>query len=135
MGQSFFRCIAILVPFVHSIAFHLLCGEYAGCARITTKLDAYNYIIVILEMVSGISLTYEMLGDSMLTTLPNWMEKGVKENNPLRSITNQFLKCASNESLEEILEMLKLGLACSTKTPQNHPTTKSMNVLDSKERA
>eukprot|EP01018_Ginkgo_biloba_P025998 Gb_11918 [translate_table: standard] len=45
------------------------------------------------------------------------------------------LKCASNKSLEEIVELLKLELACSIETPQNRSTMKAVNVLERKNRA
>eukprot|EP01018_Ginkgo_biloba_P012848 Gb_30478 [translate_table: standard] len=50
-------------------------------------------------------------------------------------VLGMFLKCASNKSLEEIVELLKLELACSIETPQNRPTMKAVNVLERKNRA
>jgi LRR receptor-like serine/threonine-protein kinase FLS2 len=102
--------------------------EYAACSGISSKVDVYSYGILVLEMVSGRSPTCELFLNGT-TTLRQWVVEAIGDGDPLKVVAPQFLEgSASNEySIEdETIQLLNLGLACSSDAPQNRPTMREV---------
>ena len=98
--------------------FVLFFREYATYSKITSKVDVYNYGILVLEMGSGRSPTCEMFLDGK-TALGQWVVDAIVDGNPLRVVSHQFFQGGMfNDYLikDEMIKVLHLKLACNSYT-------------------
>ncbi|GLJ09834.1 hypothetical protein SUGI_0116690 [Cryptomeria japonica] len=96
--------------------------EYALSGRMTTRGDVYGYGVVILEMVSGQNPTSEMFTEE--NSLPMWALKTSMDGTPLQVIDTHLhtLEGLAGDSEQEMINMVHLGLACTSSRPENRPT-------------
>jgi hypothetical protein len=98
--------------------FVLFFREYATYSKITSKVDVYNYGILVLEMGSGRSPTCEMFLDGT-TTLGQWVVDAIADGNPLRVVSHQFFQGGTSNDYsikDEMIKVLHLKLACNSYT-------------------
>ncbi|GLJ06495.1 hypothetical protein SUGI_0040430 [Cryptomeria japonica] len=93
--------------------------EYALSGRMTVRGDVYSYGVVILEMLSGQNPTSEMFGEE--NTLPRWTLRTSVDGTPFEVIATHF-HTAHEDSEQQMINMVKLGLACTSPRPENRPT-------------
>ncbi|GLJ09846.1 hypothetical protein SUGI_0116920 [Cryptomeria japonica] len=105
--------------------------EYALSGRMTAKGDVYSYGIVILEMVSGHNPTSEMFSEE--NPLPKWA-LGTSVNGTTFQVIAPHLHKLEDEAEDreqEMINMVHLGLACTSPRPENRPTMNEVvRILD-----
>ncbi|GLJ09888.1 hypothetical protein SUGI_0117800 [Cryptomeria japonica] len=100
--------------------------EYALSGRMTARGDVYSYGVVILEMLSGHNPTSEMFREE--NTLPEWALRTSVDGTPFEVIATHFhtLETVVEESQQQMISMVQLGLACTSPRPENRPTMKEV---------
>lgn len=109
-------------------------AEYGTGSKISKEGDVYSYGIIILEMLTGKRPTDELFNNGLSLQkfvgnafpekiceildpkiIPNFGSEGVDTNlDHEKHVTMGILNC--------IMQLVKLGLACSMQTPKDRPT-------------
>ncbi|GLJ09905.1 hypothetical protein SUGI_0118030 [Cryptomeria japonica] len=95
--------------------------EYALRGRMTARGDVYRYGVVILEMISGHNPMSEMFREE--NTLPEWALRTSVDGTPFEVIATHFhiIEGTAEESEQQMINMMQLGLACTSSRPENRP--------------
>ncbi|GLJ09894.1 hypothetical protein SUGI_0117890 [Cryptomeria japonica] len=98
----------------------------------TARGDVYSYGIVILEMLSGQNPTSETFREEK--TLPEWALRTSVDGTPFEVIATHFrmVEGEEEESEQQMINMVQLGLACTSPRPENRPTMNNefVKILD-----
>ena len=95
--------------------------EYAIGSRISTKADVYSYGVLVLELVTGVRPTSPRLQEEGMS-LHVWARR-LQESGQIREALD---KAMDSNVLQEVEELLDLGVKCSVDVPKDRP---SMQVV------
>lgn len=83
------------------------------------KSDIYSFGVLLLEMLTGKSPVQSPRREDVFD-LPRWVQSVVREEWTAEVFDEELLKDGNNE--EEMVEMLKIALACVVRVPDSRPT-------------
>eukprot|EP01018_Ginkgo_biloba_P023208 Gb_34535 [translate_table: standard] len=96
--------------------------EYAYTTRVNEKSDVYSFGVVLLELVSGKQPTDER-GFGEQCEIVQWICNRISIDKGVEGV----LDCRVEERYkEEMLEMLKVGLLCTTNLPMRRPSMREV---------
>lgn len=93
------------------------------------KWDVYSYGVILLEMITGRS-SIVVVGNSEMD-LVQWIQFCIEEKKPLLEVLDPYLADDADKE-EEIIEVLKIAMACVHSSPEKRPTMR--HVLDALDR-
>ncbi|XP_047341529.1 receptor protein kinase-like protein ZAR1 [Impatiens glandulifera] len=93
------------------------------------KWDVYSYGVILLEMISGKSGIIQVGKKEM--NLVNWFELCIEEKRPISDVLDPYL-AHDDDKEEEIVEVLKIAMACIQSSPERRPSMR--NVSEALER-
>jgi len=108
-----------------------LSPEYASFGHISTALDVYSFGIMILEIISGRkNMDFEKPPDQQI--LQQWAWKKYQSNELWHLVDPNIM---SESMMEEIVQVIKIGLVCVQNMPANRPKMSSVvaMLLDGKQ--
>ncbi|GLJ09896.1 hypothetical protein SUGI_0117910 [Cryptomeria japonica] len=106
-------------------------SEYALSGRMIARGDVYSYGVVILEMISSHNPMSKMFREE--NTLPEWALRTSVDGTPFEVISTHFhmIEGATEESEQQMINMMQLGLAFTSSRPENRPTMNEViKILD-----
>ncbi|CAI8605024.1 unnamed protein product [Vicia faba] len=93
------------------------------------KWDVYSYGVILLEMITG-RLPIVQVGNTEMN-LVQWIQFCIEEKKPLSDVLDPYLAEDSDKE-EEIIEVLKIAMACVNSSTEKRPTMR--HVLDALDR-
>eukprot|EP01018_Ginkgo_biloba_P016674 Gb_38554 [translate_table: standard] len=96
--------------------------EYAYTLRVSEKSDVYSFGVVLLELVSGKQPTDER-GFGEQCEIVRWIRNRISIDKSVEGV----LDCRVEERYKaEMVEMLKVGLLCTTNLPMRRPSMREV---------
>lgn len=111
------RSIQVFVTANLSIIF---VAEYAYTTKVNEKIDVYSFGVVLLELVTGREASH---GDEH-TSLAEWAWKSYGEEKPVGVALDEEI--TEECYLEEMINVFKLGLMCTSPMPTSRPSMKEV---------
>ncbi|KNA02665.1 hypothetical protein SOVF_216500, partial [Spinacia oleracea] len=99
-------------------SFGYIAPEYWRTKRMNEKIDVYSFGVVLLELVTG---KHPCKGNSHLN-LADWSWKHCCEEHPIIDALDEDVKEPS--FIEQMVNVFKLGLMCTSQMPSSRPTMK-----------
>ncbi|KAH9330303.1 hypothetical protein KI387_002411 [Taxus chinensis] len=100
--------------------------ECAVSGRISTERDVYSYGILLLEMVTGKKPTNNMFEGDL--TLHKWVNSAFL-NRVLDVVDQRLLTEATDNEIQIVVSLLRIGLWCSNNTVKARPTMKEVSTV------
>ncbi|KAJ7965917.1 Receptor-like protein kinase, partial [Quillaja saponaria] len=101
-------------------SFGYIAPEYAYSTKVNEKVDVYGFGVVLLELVTGREPTS---GDED-TSLVDWAWRHYSEGKPIADVIDEEMK--EQCYLEEMTNVVKLGLSCTGTLPSTRPSMKEI---------
>ncbi|GAB2229449.1 hypothetical protein Droror1_Dr00023592 [Drosera rotundifolia] len=101
-------------------SFGYLAPEYGYMSKVNEKIDVYSFGVVLLELTTGKEPTNA--GDNL--NLADWAWKHYSNGNQSAEILDKQVK--QPHFLEEMSNVLKLGLMCTATLPSSRPSMKEV---------
>ncbi|XP_077213647.1 uncharacterized protein LOC143848570 [Tasmannia lanceolata] len=102
--------------------------EYGYSMNITEKSDVYSYGVVILEVLTGMQPTDRRLPEG--THIVNWVRKELrKTDGEAIAVLDEQLQGRPDSEIQEMLQVLGVGLLCVNPCPGERPTMKDVAAL------
>ncbi|KAH9613898.1 hypothetical protein KSS87_010718 [Heliosperma pusillum] len=101
-------------------SFGYMAPEYSYTNKVNEKIDVYSFGVVLLELVTG---KEPQIGDEY-SNLAEWAWKHYSQGHPITDIINNEIKDATY--LEEMTNVFKIGLMCTSTLPSSRPTMKEV---------
>lgn len=95
-------------------------AEYAYTTKVNEKIDVYSFGVVLLELVTGREAS---CGDEH-TSLAEWAWRRYGEGQPAADVLDHHIK--EGGYLEEMMNVYKLGLMCTSPLPTSRPSMKEV---------
>ncbi|KAL0447430.1 UNVERIFIED_CONTAM: Receptor-like protein kinase [Sesamum latifolium] len=104
-------------------SFGYIAPEYAYTTKVNEKIDVYSFGVVLLELVTG---REPNCGDEH-TSLAEWAWKHYGGEKPIADVLDEEIKEACY--LEEMVNVFKLGLMCTTPLPTSRPSMREVSQI------
>ena len=95
-------------------------AEFAYTMKVTEKSDVYSFGVLVVEVIKG-----RHPGDLILSLLSPAKRAGVM----LEDLLDDRLLPPQRETLDQLLDILKLAVACLSENPQSRPTMKDVSQI------
>ncbi|GFP84686.1 probable inactive leucine-rich repeat receptor-like protein kinase at1g66830 [Phtheirospermum japonicum] len=104
--------------------------ETVKVVKPSQKWDVYSYGVILLEMITGRS-PWVQVGSGSEVEIASWMQMCIEEKRPLSDVLDPQLVGGEGKE-EEIIGVLKIGMACAQSGPERRPSMRL--VVDALER-
>ncbi|KAL8504043.1 hypothetical protein ACS0TY_022687 [Phlomoides rotata] len=104
-------------------SFGYMAPEYAYTMKVNEKIDVYSFGVVLLELVTGREASH---GDEH-TSLAEWAWKSYGGEKPVGDALDEEIK--EEWYLEEMMNVFKLGLMCTSPMPASRPSMKEVSQI------
>ncbi|XP_044463196.1 receptor-like protein kinase HSL1 [Mangifera indica] len=101
-------------------SFGYFAPEYAYTTKVNEKIDIYSFGVVLLELVTG----KEANNGDEHTNLAEWAWRHYAEEKPIMDVFDPEIK--EPDYLEQMTTVYKLGLICTSTSPNNRPSMKDV---------
>ncbi|XP_056698869.1 receptor-like protein kinase HSL1 [Spinacia oleracea] len=101
-------------------SFGYMAPEYCHTTKVNEKIDIYSFGVVLLELVTG---KEPHIGDEH-TNLAEWALRHYNEGNPIKDVLDKEVQEPCY--LEEMTNVFKIGLMCTSALPIYRPTMKEV---------
>ncbi|XP_050206652.1 receptor protein-tyrosine kinase CEPR1 [Mercurialis annua] len=91
--------------------------EYAYSSKATTKCDVYSFGVVLMELISGKKPIDESFGENK--NIVNWVSTKLDTKEEVMEILDKRL---SGSFRNEMIQLLRIAIRCTSKTPAPRPT-------------
>ncbi|XP_028792338.1 receptor protein-tyrosine kinase CEPR1-like [Neltuma alba] len=98
-----------------------LAPEYAYSARATTKCDVYSFGVILMELITGKKPVEAEFGENR--NIVYWVSNKVDSKEGINEIIDERL---SGLFREEIIQVIRIAIKCTYKSPANRPTMKEV---------
>lgn len=99
-------------------------AEYAFSSKATTKCDVYSFGVVLMELITGKKPVEEEFGDNK--NIISWVSN--KEDTK-EGATEVLDKRLSESFNDEMIQVLRIAIRCTNKSPTIRPTMKEVVQL------
>uniref|UniRef100_A0A803LBI7 Protein kinase domain-containing protein n=2 Tax=Chenopodium quinoa TaxID=63459 RepID=A0A803LBI7_CHEQI len=104
-------------------SFGYIAPEYWRTKRLDEKIDVYSFGVVLLELTTG---KHPCKGNDHLN-LADWSWKHCCEEHPITDALDEEIK--EPRFIEQMVNVFKLGVMCTSQTPNSRPTMKQVVQL------
>ncbi|KAL5844598.1 hypothetical protein ACOSQ4_010556 [Xanthoceras sorbifolium] len=94
-----------------------LAPEYAYSSKATTKCDVYSYGVVLMELITGRKPVETEFGENK--NIIYWVSTKVDSKEGIMEVLD---KTISGSFSHEMIQVLRIAVLCTSKTPANRPT-------------
>ncbi|KAJ8762568.1 hypothetical protein K2173_008007 [Erythroxylum novogranatense] len=101
-----------------------LAPEYAYLSKATTKCDVYSFGVVLMELITGRKPVEADFGENK--NIVYWVSTKV---NTLEGVMEVLDKRLSETCRDEMIEVLKIAVRCTSRNPASRPTMKEVVPL------
>ncbi|XP_020580022.1 probable inactive receptor kinase At5g58300 [Phalaenopsis equestris] len=103
-----------------------LAPEFIDTRKFTHQTDVYSFGVVLLEILTGKSPICAP-GHDEIVDFPRWVQSVVREEWTAEVFDVELMRCPNNE--EEMVAMLQIGLACTSKDPHQRPRMQQLVTM------
>lgn len=101
--------------------------DYAGGSRFSPKIDVYSFGVILLELISGLEPSNRRLQEHGVS-LHGWVRNLQESGNTKEAIDKVLHNAIQFDPtiLEEVENLLNMGLKCSSELSKNRPTMRAI---------
>ncbi|KAJ6388899.1 hypothetical protein OIU77_027282 [Salix suchowensis] len=101
--------------------------EYAYTLQVDEKSDIYSYGVVLMEIISGKRSVDAAFGDG--NSIVDWVRSKIKNKDGVDDILDKDAGAAIASVREEMLQMLRIALLCTSRNPADRPSMRDVVLM------
>ncbi|KAJ6326976.1 hypothetical protein OIU78_013964 [Salix suchowensis] len=102
-------------------------AEYAYTLQVDEKSDIYSYGVVLMEIISGKRSVDAAFGDG--NSIVDWVRSKIKNKDGVDDILDKDAGAAIASVREEMLQMLRIALLCTSRNPADRPSMRDVVLM------
>lgn len=95
--------------------------EVTDTRKISQKADVYSFGVLLLELLTGKSPNHGVLNEEGVD-LPRWVSSMSVENQMIDVLDKELVRQQNNGEEEQMVELLRVGMHCTSQHPKMRPT-------------